>query len=269
MRTYVLIFATVGLLGSAFYLYWHLQPKTLAQQDVVHPAEIATKPTTEQYQGVSVGSRPWVKMIDSSGKVSSQYRADEYQPRPDGTVRMILPEADFFLGEHQRLHVTGADGNVVMHGSSNAGIGASGSQPSGKPSRGRLNDVIMTLIDETDPADPLTNLTMTTNNIEFDNDSFLITTGGYTASDGTRISPDQVPVKVRGEYDFDGRGLTLRWNDQDDRLEMLEIAHGEMLRINHPSNQKGQPGAGAKTRPTTEPDSGNLTSASGASGERE
>ena len=250
MRTYVLIFATLGLLGSAFYLYWRQQPPVVALADVARRPEAPAHPTTQAYQGVSHGSRPWVTMIDSSGKVSSQYRAEEYQPRSDGTVHMMLPEANFFLGEHQVLHVTGADGDVVMHGSSSGGLAGGGAQPSGRPSRGRLNDVQMTLIDETVPGNPVTVMTMTTNNIEFDNESFLITTGGYTAPDGTQVSPDQVPVKVRGDYDFDGRGLTLRWNDQDDRLELLEIAHGEKLQINHPSSRNGPLGSSGKTPAT-------------------
>ena len=241
MRTYRLIIATLLLLGGAFYFYWHSQPTALTQKAAVTTfAETAPSPTMPKIDKIGPGDRPWVRMIDSTGRVSSQYRAEEYSPRPDGTVRLVHVEADFFLGEHQKLHVTGADGNVVMHGSStNVGLGGGGSQPSGQPSRGRLNDVKMTLLDETLPADSGPLLTMTTNNIEFDNETFLITTGGYTQPDGRVVSPDQVPVQVRGEYDFDGRGLTLRWNDKDDRLELLEIAHGEDLRVNHPSNRSG------------------------------
>jgi lipopolysaccharide export system protein LptA len=241
MRTHLLIFATLALLGGAFVFYWRSQPPALTQKGAATTfAETAPSPTTPKINNIGPGDRPWVRMIDSSGKVSSQYRAEEYSPRPDGTVRLVNVEADFFMGEHQRLHVTGVDGSVVMHGSStNVGLGGGGSQPSGQPSRGRLNNVKMTLLDDSLPADAGPLLTMTTNNIEFDNETFLITTGGYTQPDGTVVAPDQVPVQVRGEYDFDGRGLTLRWNDKDDRLELLEIAHGEDLRINHPSNRSG------------------------------
>ena len=44
------------------------------------------------------------------------------------------------------------------------------------------------------------------------------------------VEADQVPVVLRGEdYDFDGRGLVIRWNERDRRLQLLEIAHGEKL----------------------------------------
>ena len=36
--------------------------------------------------------------------------------------------------------------------------------------------------------------------------------------------------------DFDGRGMTLRWNDADGRLELLEIAHGDVMTIKHPGH---------------------------------
>ena len=39
---------------------------------------------------------------------------------------------------------------------------------------------------------------------------------------------------MRGKYEFDGRGLTIRWNDRDRRLELLEIAHGERLIVKEP-----------------------------------
>ena len=265
MRTYLLIFATLGLLGSAFFFYWRSQPPALMQKDEVKAVETAPSPSTPSINKIGPGDRPWVRMIDSTGRVSSQYRAQDYSPRPDGTVHLVGVEADFFLGPHQRLHVTGADGDVVMHGSSNAGLGG-GSQPSGQPSRGRLNDVIMTLLDESLPPGTGPLLTMTANNIEFDNETFLITTGGYTQADGTVVPPDQVPVEVRGEYDFDGRGLTLRWNDKDDRLELLEIAHGEDLRINHPSNRNSPLGGSAPTTAGTSPAAGAQVSAGNAGG---
>jgi len=255
MRTYVLILATLGLLGGAFAFYCRSQPPVAGSGGTqVHHAEPppATRPASEA-TSLQRGDAPWVKMIDADGKVASQYRAREYLPRPDGTVHLISPEADFFVGQHERLHVTGVNGDVVMHSSTSISLSGN-SQPSGQPTRGRLNDVTMTLIDESILSQPVIVLTMTANNIEFDNDSFLITTGGYTSPDGKSVPPDQVPVQVRGEYEFNGRGLTLRWNDHDDRLELLEIAHGEDLTIVHPSNRDGPLGGSAtRSSPATAP----------------
>ena len=41
-----------------------------------------------------------------------------------------------------------------------------------------------------------------------------------------------MPVTVRGrDYDFDGRGLRIQWNELNQRLQLLEIAHGESLTV--------------------------------------
>jgi hypothetical protein len=256
MRTYVLIFATLAVLGGAFFVYSREQTagSTSGGRQIHVPEPTpATRPTTDSTSALQIVGRPWVTMI-SHGRVSSRYRAQDAIPRPDGTVHLISPEADFYVGLHERLHITGVDGDVVMHTSTGAVSLTGKSQPTGQPTRGRLNDVKMQLLDETVVDNPLVELTMTANNIEFDNDSFLVTTGGYTSPDGKNVPPDQVPVKVRGEYEFDGRGLTMRWNDQDDRLERLEIAHGEKLTIVHPSSRNGVLG-GSTTQPvsTTSP----------------
>ena len=197
-----------------------------------------------------------MKDFNKLGELSSQYRAEKYLPRKDGTVQLLKPEADFFLGHSQRLHVTGATGDVIIKAAPAAPGPVAATGAAGAPTRGRLNDVIMTLIDDTIPDEAArTILTMRTNNIAFDNESFLITTEGFNAPDGAAVPSDQVPVEVRGQYDFDGRGLTLRWNDRDGRLQLLEVAHGEQLTIVHPSgsNSARRAPASATPSPATAP----------------
>src|SRR5262249_46317709 len=66
--------------------------------------------------------------------------------------------------------------------------------------------------------------------------TFRIYSDGFTGPDGKYVEPDQVPVIVRGvDYDFDGRGLTIRWNERDQHLQLLEVAHGEKLVVKNPS----------------------------------
>src|SRR5204863_1877737 len=79
-----------------------------------------------------------------------------------------------------------------------------------------------------------------TNNIVFDNETFRISTETYMEPDGTSVASDQVAVSVEGrDFDFYGRGLTVRWNDVDQRLELLRIAHGDKLIIKNPSAMSG------------------------------
>ncbi len=242
MRTTLLILATLLLLGGAFVFYWRAQPAVVSQTgDGGHGtiAPVTTQPV-DSFKGYRAGTRAWITMTNAQGGRSSQFRAEQYLPQKDGTVHLISPEADFFLGNNQRLHVVGTDGTVVMKSAPDMGsaLGAAVS-PTGPPNRGRLEHVKMTLVNDAavDPARAVS-LTLETNNIEFDNESFLITTGGFIDENGTNVPPDQVPVKVRGDYDLDGRGLTVRWNDRDDRLELLELAHGDKLRIEHPSSKE-------------------------------
>ncbi len=50
------------------------------------------------------------------------------------------------------------------------------------------------------------------------------------------VDADQVPVLLDGDdYRFDGKGLVIRWNERDRRLQLLEVAHGERLEIKHPN----------------------------------
>src|SRR5699024_4790222 len=47
---------------------------------------------------------------------------------------------------------------------------------------------------------------------------------------GATVEGDQVPVTVVGDaYEFEGKGLIIRWHDRDQRLERLEVAHGGRL----------------------------------------
>ena len=117
-----------------------------------------------------------------------------------------------------------------------------------------------------DPA-----FTCTVNNLSFDNDTFVLATEEYTDASGKLVPADQVPVMIRGEeYDFDGRGLTGRWNEKDQSLQLLEIAHGETLTVKNPKTlgisttqptekkesaaSAGKPRAATRSSPTAAPE---------------
>ena len=102
------------------------------------------------------------------------------------------------------------------------------------PSRGKLHNVVISLFEPTDADEP--NLVARMNNAAFDNDTFRIATEPYADGNGNTVEADQVPVVVRGkDYDFDGRGLVIRWNERDRKLQLLEIAHGQSLTVKNPS----------------------------------
>lgn len=235
MRSYLLvIFTAIGLAGL-FMAYWTIQPAGRLADASTAPKVIA-RPKANDHQrlkGMGAGDSAWLKEFDERGQLSSEFKGREYLPQTDGTIRVIEPVGKFFLAGRQHIEVHGRDGNVVVKDApdlNRTGFGNPG--PLGPPNRGRLNDVTVDLIDEAEPDPQKAKvLTMRTNNVVFDNDTFRISTEGYRDADGKFIPDDQVPVHVTGRYEFEGRGLTLRWNDKDGRLDLLEIAHGEYLKI--------------------------------------
>src|SRR5207244_11259117 len=97
-----------------------------------------------------------------------------------------------------------------------------------------------------DPAERTTqpNITITMNNASFDNETFRIQTEDFEDESGRHIPGDRVPVEARGDdYDFDGLGLRLQYNDVDHRLEYLKVFHGQRLLIKHHGNLRQQPDA--------------------------
>ena len=259
MRTYLLVIFSALALGGLFLAIWSMQsaPKGSDRTEIANQP-VPGKPTTEQTIGpIHGGEHVQLKHYDDRGQLVSSFEGDKFVPRSDGTIDVTHPIAKFFLANRQHVEIHGQTGNVVIKDAPQAtanGFGAGG--PPAPPSRGRLNDVIVTLQDDAKNA---TLLTMTTNNVVFDNDTFRIATEGYREN-GVEIADDQVPVRVTGEIKMEGRGMTIRWNDKDGRLELLEIAHGDVLEITDPSalsiggakSGRGER-AGASEKPLSQP----------------
>lgn len=234
MRSYILVILSALVLGGLFVFVWTMQPQ--AKQALKEPVRTAPPELTNRqgYGPIKPGELVWIKQYDRNGQLSSRFSGDQYLPQADGTVKVTNPRAEFFLANHQRLQVEGVDGNVVMKDVPTLTPGSfGGSGPPAPPSRGRLNQVTVKLVDE---VKNLELLTMTTNNVVFDNETFRIVTEGYKSERGQTVEGDQVPVHVTGQMKLEGRGLIVRWNDKDGRLELLEITHGDVLEITDPSS---------------------------------
>ena len=153
---------------------------------------------------------------------------------------MVEPQAEFYQyppGRVQRVCITGKSGDIEVQQTPGGGSSMSGKGVSGPPKRGWLKDVMIQLFpDELGPSRGKPSLTLVTDNINFDNERFVVRHGRTRGTDGSVIPADQVPIHVTGDYDFEGRGLTLIWNDLEGRLDDLHIAHGEYLTINHPGS---------------------------------
>lgn len=201
------------------------------------PAAVAP-PTTQPLAAervIGAGENVWVKNVDKSGRLANEFRAARYDPRPDDTVDVLKPEARFYVDEDSILILTAERGRIFVPpatGQREAIRDTRGQMPT----RGELIHVTLALHRSVDaPAVLSANMP----NIVFDNDTFRIATESYTDATGATVPADAVPVTVRGEeYDFDGYGLVLRWNEMDGRLQALDIARGERLVVKRPEALK-------------------------------
>jgi hypothetical protein len=255
MRLLLMLIATVVLIALVGGVYLWMQPSTPraalpkpgtqnASTSIPPPPLRSTPSTTgESDPIVKTGTDVWVEVRDEkTNEVAWQFRASRYDPQPDNTVNVTHPQAEFFFRNGNSVTLEGARGRVVIPGDAPRSPDMRGA--SAPPSRGEMYDVTISMFDDERPEHPV--LVCKVNNVSFDNDTFRIATEQYTAPDGTVVPADQVPVQVRGDqYDFDGRGLTILWNDKDRHLQLLEIAHGESMIL------KPEPTPLPATRPTT------------------
>ena len=241
MRPTLLIIGSIVLMVIAFVAYIELQTPPPKGGTQFQPTAAPPPPNTADVnsQQLHPGDHPFIKSYDSkTHQLANEFRADTYDPQPDGTINMTKPDADFFLGGGQVLKIEGETGVVV---DPNAAGGKVQGQ-SEMPSRGNMQHCVLRLFNKV--FDTVPQFTCWVNNLAFDNDTTTIVTQDCDLADGhgnlVHTPFDQVPVHVIGiDYDFDGRGLTIKWNERDRHLERLEIAHGEQLIIKHPNAMGG------------------------------
>ena len=249
MRTFLKILITVVVIVGGFVVYLVTQPASALRSTAT--SRPVVPPFQQNNAGllISQGENAWVRQFDEQGRLASRFRAAKWEPQKSGLVRVVRPEAELFLkagkGKPRPLVIiTGDDGEVVVqslpdvaHADATLGAKPGAPAPGGKsmgqiqaPSSGRLNGVVIRVFQNEDDKEPA--VTLKTNNIVFDNETFRISTETFTDAEGKTVSPDEVPVSVEGPYfDFYGRGLTVRWNDLEERLDLLRIAQGEKLVI--------------------------------------
>ncbi len=238
MRSLVIILTTVAFLFGGFAVYWWVSGTSL-KKFKTH-GQTSSKDTDAPPAQVGVGSSvgpttdTWLLHYDKkTNLLSSRMRIKYSEPQKDGRTKVEKAEAEFFLSDKQILRLYGETGMVVMQQEMRKGNELGGFNQS--PARGDLHDVTVELFRSSD--DPTATMTLTMNNASFDNESLRIYTQSFKDPQTQQtIAADMVPVTIRGDdYDFDGKGLEIRWNERDHRLEFLKVYHGDRLVI---KNQK-------------------------------
>ena len=232
MRSFLIVLISVCVLGLGFGAYWMLAGgggATDTGPARANARRVATTLPAASHSRVGPGKEPYVERFDqNTGELASRFRAARYEPQKGGRWHVEQPEAEFFLHNGQVMRIIGEKGTVNVEESS--GDFASMRQ---MPRGGELQNVRILLLPSLGATRPTMTLSM--KNASFDNETFRISTEAYRDGDRT-VPADRVHVKVRGDdYEFDGYGLRLQYNEIDRRLEYLRISHGERLLIKSPS----------------------------------
>lgn len=229
LRSFILSLLAFMAIVGAFALYWLAQPRV-----VVAPLNKAMKvpttaPAVPTQMQIGPGNGAWVNSYDRLGRLVSQFNAQEYTPKGNNTFAVVKPVCKFYLAGGQFVILAGETGTVYVDAGkpSEKGFGMATAQA---PNRGRLKHVHIALFPHAGATRPTE--WMDVDNMAFDNDTLRLFTEPFINAAGQHIAADRVPIRIRGdEYEFDGKGLVLRWNDRDARVQLLEIAQGSRLLI--------------------------------------
>jgi len=99
MRSVILVSLSALLLGGLFVGYWAMQSASGVARISGGPAGPLAAPNVKgpHLRVFHPGDVAWMKEYDDAGQLASEFRADEYLPQPDGTVRVTNPVARFYL----------------------------------------------------------------------------------------------------------------------------------------------------------------------------
>jgi hypothetical protein len=235
LRSAIISLLVLFLLTGGFLLYWNMQKQPSPPPDAGANSSIPTTAPADPTQlKIGPGHTAWADSY-TDGRLSSKFRADEYTPMQEaGKFKVVNPVWIFYLADGQYLLVKGDQGIVHVDTAGAADKSIMDSSVPQSPDSGALQQVWIALYPNQQADKPT--LWLQTNNIAFDNETLRLYTQTYQDANGNTVPGDQAPVTIRGDdYEFDGKGLTLHWDDRDHHLQLLEIAHGRRLEIKNPS----------------------------------
>lgn len=233
MRTLVLVLLALGVfLGGYFVVAW-LMPDPQAPPR----KEVRAVPTVPHPSSRVIGDIDDVTLRTHDPKTGApvaEVRIGEYRRSGEHQVLLREIEATILLEEGAGVVTLSAPTGTVDLEAEVQHQDRLTAEALGTADVARLRDVTIRWYDKAasaakGPAAAL--LTLRVDNLVYDNNRFSLFTDD-TEIAGATVLADDVPIEVRGrDYDFDGRGLLVRWDAQTRRPTMLRVARGERLTI--------------------------------------
>ena len=154
--------------------------------------------------------RGWTQVEDDSGRVTREFRWSQMTPREDFEFDVVDPETLVYLSPQRVVYITAAQGRIYA--------------PDDQPQRGSFSGGVRVKFYETeedrpaDLSDTSRDLLMT---LDLDDALFNTQTGNISSS-------GRITLHARYARFF-GQGLKIEFNEPRQRIEYLEITHGQHI----------------------------------------
>ncbi len=255
LRTIVLAGASLSIILAGFAAYTYQDPTEKYAESLVD-ANLPDEPFSSlnstgvlEYDGVSVpgGEKPAVKVWTDDGEARYQFRATTWEPIREDLFRLVDPEIAVFMPGGQITRIRADHGETFLERLRGNNL---------TPRRGKLWGNVLVFVDRSDKAwrkknpdklapedHPELIIKIWLDEVTFDLDQSLIKSPGHL-----RV---QCP-----EVEIEGFGLTLAWNERDNRVEELVIERGNYMELRKGGNMVsfGLPGQNDPNKPSKKDD---------------
>lgn len=250
LRTIVLALASLSIILVGFAAYTYQDPVTQYEKSLVDAnlpddpfANVGTAGVLE-YDGVTVpgGEKPAVKVWTDDGEARYQFRATTWEPIREDLFRLVDPEIAVFMPGGQITRIQADHGETFLERLRGNNL---------TPRRGKLWGNVLVFVDRSDKAwrkknpdklapedHPELIIKIWLDEITFDLDQSFIK------------SPGRLRVQCP-EVEIEGFGLSLAWNERDNRVEELIIERGNFMELRKGGNMVsfGLPGQQDPNKP--------------------
>ena len=220
MLRYIAIATTVLVLifiGGALIGDWFLGEDEHRPDIVIDPGSTPDQfdpdhiGSTHDITGMGRGEGGWIQQVDpDTGRLVREFRYQKLDPKESGEFEVSQPEARIYIAPHRVVRLRSDDGYIVA--------------PDNIPLEGTFRQDVKVMIYES-PRDRKPDLSDDSPDIAA---VIYLDDAKFSTVLGKIDSAGKVRVQTPDAY-FLGRGLTLLYNEPEQRIDFLEIAQGQKL----------------------------------------